>query len=125
MPTVAIIGASADRSKFGNKSVRAHAQAGYQVYPVNPRETEIEGWPVFRSILDVPESVLDRVSMYLPESLALSVLPDIATKQVDEVWFNPGADGAAVLKRARELGLNVVAGCSIVDLGIYPEELAD
>ena len=42
-PTVAILGASADRSKFGNKSVRAHAQAGYDVYPVNPKGGTIEG----------------------------------------------------------------------------------
>ena len=54
MKTVAIIGASADRAKFGNKSIRAHARAGYHVYPINPRETEIEGWHAFRSVRDLP-----------------------------------------------------------------------
>ena len=39
-PTVAIIGASTDRSKFGNKSVRAHLQQGYEVFPVNPKGGE-------------------------------------------------------------------------------------
>ena len=43
MPTVAILGASADRSKFGNKAVRAFLARGYTVYPVNPKGGEIEG----------------------------------------------------------------------------------
>jgi len=54
MKSVAIIGASADQSKFGNKAVRAFQQQGYEVYPVNPKATEIEGLPAFASIRDVP-----------------------------------------------------------------------
>ena len=46
--TIAIIGASADRAKFGNKAVRAFLQQGYTVYPVNPKETRIEGLPFAR-----------------------------------------------------------------------------
>jgi len=123
MPTIAIIGASADRSKFGNKAVRAYMQTGYKVYPVNPREKEIEQLPAYRSITDIPLESLDRVSVYLPAGPALAVIEEIAKKKVGEVWFNPGADSPAVLERARAAGLNVVVGCSIVDLGIYPEEL--
>src|SRR5260370_10905677 len=110
-PTIAVIGASADRAKFGNKCVRAYAHHGYQVYPINPKETEIEGWPAFRPLADVPAAQLDRVSIYLPPAVALSLLPDIARKAVKEVWFNPGADDPEVLAKARELGLNVIAAC--------------
>ena len=65
MPTVVIIGASSDRSKFGNKSVRAHAQTGYTVYPVNPKGGEIEGLKVYRSLAELPPGKLDRISVYL------------------------------------------------------------
>jgi hypothetical protein len=41
--SVAILGASADRSKYGNKAVRAYQQQGYTVFPINPKESEIEG----------------------------------------------------------------------------------
>jgi len=123
MKTVAIIGASADRAKFGNKSVRAHARAGYHVYPVNPREGEIEGWPAFRSVRDLPPGRLDRVSFYLPLEPALAVLDDVEQREVGEVWFNPGADHPTVAAKARALGLNVVLGCSIVALGISPDEV--
>ena len=50
MRTVAVIGASADSTKYGNKAVRAFKQQGYQVFPVNPKATEIEGLPVFPNI---------------------------------------------------------------------------
>jgi predicted CoA-binding protein len=50
--TVAIIGASNDRRKYGNKAVRAYLQQGYSVYPVNPNELQIENLPVFKSIRD-------------------------------------------------------------------------
>jgi uncharacterized protein len=122
-PTIAILGASADRAKFGNKAVRAYAQAGYHVYPVNPNETTIEGWPAYCSLSDVPVKELARVSVYLPPQVGLKVLPEIAGKTVGEVWFNPGAESSEILSKARELGLNVIAGCSIVALGVTPAQV--
>ena len=71
MKTVAIIGASNDRGKFGNKAVRAFQQQGYTVYPVNPGETEIEGLPAYKSILDVPVRP-DMASVYLPPPTLLN-----------------------------------------------------
>jgi uncharacterized protein len=122
-PSIAIIGASADRTKFGNKAVRAYASQGYDVYPVHPPETTIEGLAVFPSIRDVPLSQLDTVSIYLPRDAALKVLDEIAQKSASKVWLNPGADDPAVVARARELGLPVETGCSIVAIGVNPHAL--
>jgi uncharacterized protein len=125
MPSIAVIGASSDRSKFGNKCVRAYIQKGWDVYPVHPRETTVEGRPVSKSVRDVPLERIDRVSVYLPPAVGLKVLDEIARKNVGEVWFNPGADAPSVLERARELGLNVIAACAIVAIGLSPYELGD
>src|SRR5262245_23591866 len=122
MPTVAIIGASQDRSKFGNKSVRAHQSAGYQVYPVHPKETEVEGLSCYPSLADLPVKSLDRVSLYLPPAVAVKVLDEIADFEVGEVWLNPGVSDDAVRTRAQKLGLNVIEGCSIVALGLSPSQ---
>ena len=65
MKTVAIIGASSDRQKFGNKAVRAFREQGYQVYPVNPKEPEIEGLPAYKSIADVPGRP-EMITVYVP-----------------------------------------------------------
>jgi len=122
MKTVAIIGASTDRSKFGNKAVRAFVRQGYTVYPVNPKETHIEGLPAFKSITEVPVRP-NLVSVYLPPPVLLKVLPDIAAKGCDELWLNPGTESAAVLALAEQLKLNVIQACSIVGIGLSPEEV--
>ncbi len=122
MKTIAIIGASADRAKFGNKAVRAFLQQGYTVYPVNPKETQIEGLPVFKGISEVPARP-NLISVYLPPPVLLKVLPDIAAKGCDELWLNPGTESDEVLALADKLKLNVIQACSIVGVGISPEEL--
>ena len=121
-PSVAILGASSDRSKFGNKSVRAHRQAGYDVYPVNPKGGMIEGLTVYPSINDVPVEHLDRISVYLPPPVGLQMLEAIAAADCDEVWFNPGSESEEILAKARTLGINTISACSIVDLGLSPSQ---
>ncbi|HEV2950047.1 MAG TPA: CoA-binding protein, partial [Gemmataceae bacterium] len=79
-PTIAIIGASADPNKFGNKAVRAYLQRGYQVFPIHPKAQTIEGLPVYRTILDVPVEKLDRVSFYLPPEIGLQIIEQIGQK---------------------------------------------
>ena len=122
MKTVAIIGASTDRAKFGNKAVRAFLQRGYTVFPVNPKEPQVEGLAVFKSIANVPARP-NLVSVYLPPPVLLKVLPDIAAKGCDELWLNPGTASAEVVALAEQLKLNVIQACSIVAIGLSPEEV--
>jgi len=122
MKTVAIIGASTDRSKFGNKAVRAFQRQGYTVYPVNPKETEIEGIAAYKSIRDVPGR-LQMISVYVPPPVLQKLLPDIAAKGCEELWLNPGTESDEVLAEAERLGLNVVQACSIVGVGVSPSSL--
>ena len=122
MKTVAVIGASNDRAKFGNKAVRAFRQQGYTVYPVNPKEKEIEGLAAYQSILDVPVRP-QMVSVYVPPPVLVNILPDIAAKGCDELWLNPGAESEEVLDEAKRLGLKVVQACSIMGVGMSPAEL--
>lgn len=121
--TVAIVGASNDRAKFGNISVRAHLAEGYSVYPINPAGGVIEGTSVFKSLGDLPPEVeLDRVSMYVPPSVGMKLLDDIASKGCEQLWLNPGTATDELVLKARELGLNPIQGCSIVDIGRSPSE---
>ena len=119
MKTIAIIGASNNSTKFGNKAVRAYKKQGYQVYPINPKEDIIEGLPVYRSIAEVPVRP-ERISVYVRPAVVLTLLPAIAAKGCDELWLNPGTESPEVLAEAERLGLTVVQACSIVDLGVSP-----
>jgi uncharacterized protein len=122
MKTVAIIGASNDRAKYGNKAVRAFLQQGYRVFPVHHQETTVEGVPAYRSIRDVPERP-QKISAYVPPPVLLKLLPDIAARGCDELWLNPGTESDEVLREAERLGLNVIQACSIVGIGVAPVTL--
>lgn len=122
MKTIAIIGASSDRVKYGNKAVRAFREQGYAVYPVNIRETEIEGLPAFTSIGEVPVRP-QMISVYLPPEILLKILPDIAARGCDELWLNPGTESDEILAEAEKLGLKIIQACSILGVGVSPEKL--
>src|SRR5262245_59941667 len=113
---VAVIGASTDRQKFGNRAVRAYLEQGYTVVPINPHETEIEGLKTYGSILDVPGPV-DMASFYVPPEIGEQVIADVARKRVAEVWLNPGAESDALIARARTLSIKPIVACSIVAIG--------
>jgi predicted CoA-binding protein len=120
--TVAVVGASANRSKYGNKALRAFVKQGYTVFPINTHETEIEGHRAYRSVLDIPGPI-DMATVYVPASSGLAVVEELARKGVPEVWLNPGADDDAVVERAKALGLNVIQACSIMGVGEIPSRL--
>lgn len=119
--TVAIIGASSNRSKFGNKALRAFRQQGFTVYPVNHSETTVEGLSAYRSVLDLPVRP-EMVTVYIPPERLLPILPEIAQKGCDELWLNPGAESPEVVAEAERLGLNIIQACSIVAVGLSPHE---
>ena len=121
---IAIIGASTDRKKFGNKAVRAYARLGWRVYPIHPVEEEIEGYPAFPTIRHIPGPV-DRVSMYLPPDKGIKILEDIRKVQPPELWLNPGSESDKLVTKAKKLGLNVIQACSILDIDISPPDLTD
>jgi predicted CoA-binding protein len=119
MKTVAVIGASSDRRKFGNKALRAFRDQGYRVLAINPNEPEVEGVPTYASVLDVPGPI-DMATFYVPPDVGEQVIAQVAEKGVAEVWFNPGSESDALVARARALGLQPILACSIVAIGENP-----
>jgi len=119
---VAVIGASSNRSKFGNRAVRAFQQQGYTVVPINPHEQEVEGLKAYGSVMDVPGPI-DMASFYLPPEIGLKVIDDVARKGIPEVWLNPGAESDALIERARELHIKPIVACSVVAIGQNPYRL--
>jgi uncharacterized protein len=113
---VAVIGASSDPRKFGNRAVRNFVRRGYEVLPVNPNETTIEGLRAWRSVADIPGPI-DMVTFYVPPEIGVSLLDEVAAVRPGEVWFNPGSEDERLIARARELGLRPILACSIIGAG--------
>ena len=116
---VAVVGASNNRHKFGNKAVRAFLREGYTVVPIHPRDAQVEGLTAFRSVLDVPGPI-DMVSFYVPPEIGELVIGDVARKGIREVWLNPGAESDALVAKAAGLGIRPIVACSIVGVGQNP-----
>jgi predicted CoA-binding protein len=117
--SVAVVGASNDRRKYGNKALRAFAARGYTVFPINPHEQEIEGHRAYKSVLDVPGPI-DMATVYVRPAAGVRVMEELAAKRVLEIWLNPGADGPEVVGRAHALGLQPIQACSIIGIGESP-----
>jgi len=117
--TVAVVGASSDRHKFGNKALRAFQAEGHRVIPINPHEAVIEGLRAYASVLDVPDPI-DMATVYVQPEVGMRLLPEFERKRIPEIWINPGAESAELLAEARRLKLHVITACSIVAIGRDP-----
>lgn len=122
--SVAVIGASRDRRKYGNKAVRAYVESGFRVFPVNLSEATIEGLKTYRHIDEIAEPI-DFVSLYVPPAVGLRMLPAIAEKRPKELWINPGAESDELIEAAADLHLRAIVACSIVALGLSPSQFPD
>lgn len=113
----AVVGASTDRSKYGNKVLRAYLQAGRTAYCVHPREAEIEGQKCYRSLADLPEPVR-AISVVTPPAITEQLIPDAYAAGVQWVWMQPGAESPAAIEAATSRGMRVLAGgpCALVAL---------
>lgn len=115
MRTIAVLGASADPEKYGNRCVVMYKERGWRVLPVNPKGGEIEGLAVLKSLDEIDEHV-DRLSLYLPARLGLGALEAIARLGPDEFFVNPGAESPELIAAARDLGLEPLEACALVAL---------
>jgi predicted CoA-binding protein len=120
----AVVGASTNRAKFGNKVLRAYIRKGFEVYPINPRADAIEGlasYPDLRSVPKPPRGV----SIITPPAVTERVVVEAAEAGARFVWMQPGAESPAAVRIARERGLEVIAdgSCFLVETGFRePDE---
>lgn len=116
---VAVVGASSDPRKFGNRAVRAFRRQGYTVIPINPNEAQVEGLKTYPSVLDVPEAI-DMATFYVPPDVGEKVIREVASKQIPEVWLNPGSESDELIRLARSLKVEPIVACSILGIGENP-----
>lgn len=113
-----VVGASADRHKYGNKVLRVYQQKNMRVIPVNPKEQEIEGAACVASVMDLPGDV-ESISVITPPQVTEQVVEMAARKGIKNVWMQPGAESDAAVEVCRRNGINVIAdgSCILVVLG--------
>lgn len=110
----AVVGASQDPAKFGNRIFRSLRNSGYTVFPVNPRGGKLDGSVVYPSLADLPQP---------PEVIDLVVPPPVTEEIVKEahelglmrVWMQPGAESQAAIDYCQQHGMQVIHhACAMV-----------
>ena len=110
----AVVGASQDRDKFGNRVFRSLRDAGYIVYPVNPRGGNIEGADAYSSLADLPESV-EVIDLVVPPAVTEQVVEEANQLGLARIWMQPGAESEQAIAYCHEHGIQVVHGaCAMV-----------
>jgi predicted CoA-binding protein len=105
--TIAVVGASRRREKFGYKIFADLRAKGYQVHPVHPAVSDIDGVPCYKTIADLPK----------PPEVVCCVVPPAVTEQVARqcvdlgvkfLWMQPGAESPEAIALCREHGIACV-----------------
>jgi predicted CoA-binding protein len=109
----AVVGASEDRTKFGNITFRELVSRGKRVYPVNPSASEVEGSVCYPSLAALPECV-ERVLVVVPPQKGESVVKEAHEAGLTHVWFQPGAESQEALDYCAAHGMTAIAGHCIL-----------
>ncbi len=114
----AVVGASSNREKYGNKVLRCYVQNGRRAIPVHPKETQVEGIDCAADLSSLPEEV-HGISIITPPAVTEQIVEEAAKLGIKRLWMQPGAESDTAVARAKELGLSVIAGgpCLLVALG--------
>ena len=113
-----VVGASANREKYGNKVLRCYLQHNLEAIPVNPKEASIEGIPCVASVADLPDEVKS-ISVITPPHVTEQVVEIAAAKGIENIWMQPGAESPGAVELCRQKNIKVIAdgSCILVVLG--------
>ncbi|MEE2962295.1 MAG: CoA-binding protein [Myxococcota bacterium] len=117
-PSFGVVGASQDRTKYGNKVLRCYLQHGHSVVAINPRGGRIEKQPTFENVRGLPPEI-QSLSLITPPHISEEVIQEAAQGHIRNIWLQPGAESPRCLEICQAHGINVIAGgaCLLVVLG--------
>ena len=116
----AVVGASPDRAKYGNKVLRAYLQNNLEVFPINPNSDKVEGLRSFPDLKSLPDSV-DGISIVTPPGVTEQVVEQAVELGIRNIWMQPGAESPKAIDRTKHSRANVIAGgpCLLVALAYH------
>ena len=112
---VAVLGASPKPARFSYKAIVALKAAGYQVLPVNPGQTEINGLVCYHDLPSCPGPI-DTITVYVNPSILVRRIEDMVSVSPRRVILNPGTESDEVIERLSEAGIEVLQDCTLVML---------
>ena len=120
----AVVGASTDREKYGNKVLRVYKQNKLDVVPVNPKDGEIEGLKAYPDLASVPGTI-DGISIITPPNVTEQIVAQAISLGIKNIWMQSGAESAAAVELAEQAGANVIAGGPCILVALRFREVVD
>lgn len=103
----AVVGASMDRTKYGNRVFRMYQKHGYNVVPVNPNAKQVEGQKCFARLADIPHQP-DAISVITPPAVTESIIDQAIALGIRHIWMQPGAESAAAIDSCESASVNLI-----------------
>jgi len=109
----AVVGSFRNETKYAYKILKALVKKGYEVYPVNPRFSDVDGVKCYKSVSDIPFDI-DVVNVVTPPSVTETIIKECREKSIKRVWLQPGAENEAAIKFCRDNDINVIHGLCVM-----------
>jgi predicted CoA-binding protein len=103
----AVVGASENTEKYGNRIFRNLRDRGFEVYPVNPKLDNLDDTPVYHSLSDIPVEV-DVVDFVVPPGVTEEILKECKRLGLKRIWLQPGSESEAAIDYCNENGMQVL-----------------
>lgn len=116
--TIAMVGASGDKTKFSYGVLRQLSEIGYDILPINPNPkiTEIRGLRVYRSLQDIDKKI-DMVEVFRPANELYGIAEQAIEVGAKVLWGQIGVYDDKAAKLAESAGLKVVMNrCPKIEL---------
>lgn len=114
--TWAVVGATENPEKFGNKIYKKLKKFGYEVYAVNPTYDTVDGDICYKDLASIPAKV-DCVDVVVAPERAKLVLEEVINLGIENIWFQPGTFTPEIIDASEVAGVNsVYYNCVLVEL---------
>ena len=115
---IAVAGVSRGKQSAANPVFRKLRDSGYEVFPVNPNTSQVEGVTCYPDLAHIPGD-LDAVVVATHPDVAAEVVRQAAARHVPRVWFHrsfgAGSVSAAAVEECRKSGIScIVGGCPLM-----------
>jgi hypothetical protein len=117
----AVVGSFRNKEKFAYKILLNLLEKGYEVFPVNPRLSEVEGQVCYKTIKDIPGGV-DVVNIVTPPSVTEVILKECLQKSITRAWLQPGAESPAAIKFCHDNGIKVIHSMCVMMESLKEQE---
>ena len=109
----AVVGATDNPEKYGNRIVKNLKSRGYEVFPVNPKLKELEGLTCYSALADIPVKV-DVVDFVVPPAATENILKQCKELGLINIWLQPGSESDKAIDYCRKNNLNVLHGVCVM-----------